>query len=57
MVGQINFRFGRLFHYILNYCSGLYFRKGPVADQDEVWGKGWGGYVNPKSKIAASGIC
>ena len=28
----------------------------PVAGRDEVWGEGWGGGVNPKSKIVALGI-
>ena len=34
----------------------LYFRMAPVADRHEVWGKGWGGGVDPKSKIVSSGI-
>ena len=34
----------------------IFFRMAPVADRAEVWREGWGGSVNSKSKIVASGI-
>ena len=55
-ITMTNYDHFSLISWYITFSSGLYFRMAPVADRHEVWGEGWGGGVDSKSKIVCSGI-